>query len=163
MTVKILTASQKGAVKLLYSLKRKNTKELAMALGVSERTIQRSIEEEAAKNSGLIDSSSEAKQVMALLYKHKITIPQLESLLQLSSRQLSPASSLVTSSQVQEYLCKATKEELATLFFTAGMAKLMEVVIAQKAVQDQIQIQTNKPTMPIPKSAQEPLDLGVKQ
>jgi prolyl-tRNA editing enzyme YbaK/EbsC (Cys-tRNA(Pro) deacylase) len=159
MTVKILTASQKGAVKLLYSHKRKNTKELAMALGVSERTIQRSIEEEAAKNPGLIDSSAEAKQVMALLYKHKITYEQLVRLLQHPVGMLSP----VTSQSIQEYLCKATKEELATLFFTAGMAKLMEVVIAQKAVQDQIQSQPNKPTLPIPKSAQEPLDLGVKQ
>jgi AraC-like DNA-binding protein len=152
MTVKILTPAQKGAVKLLYSLKRKNQKELALALGVSERTIQRAIEEESAKNPELIDSSDEAKQVIALLYKHKITFKQLEQLL--IHGHSKAESTPLTMGEVQRFLCKCTQEQLATLFYTSGLAKLVEVVQQHQAVT------TLTPTAPIPKSAQQPLNLG---
>lgn len=77
MTVRKLTAAQKTAVVTIYTsnIRPSSIKHLAEVLCVSTRTIGRVIDE--AK----IASTSEASKVMQMLYRHKITIDQLESLL----------------------------------------------------------------------------------
>jgi hypothetical protein len=91
---------------------------------------------------------------MALLYKHKITFKQLEQLLIHGHSKAEPTP--LTMGEVQRFLCKCTQEQLATLFYTSGLAKLVEVVQQHQAVS----VTTSTPTAPIPKSAQQPLNLG---
>lgn len=82
MTVMKLTAAQKAAVVVIYTsnIRPSSMQHLAAILCVSTRTIGRVIEE-----AGVIASkkvhTGEAAAVMRLLYKHKMTVDQLENLL----------------------------------------------------------------------------------
>ena len=80
MTVKKLTNKQKEAVVIIYDSKTRTIKEIAEFLGVSSRTIGRVLEE-AGLMKPVARLQAEAKTVMTLLYKHKITVQQLETLL----------------------------------------------------------------------------------
>lgn len=80
VTVKKLTEQQKLAIVTIYRAKTRTIKEIAFFLGVSARTVSRVLEE---KNEPLPMAvrSAEASHVMQLLYKHKMTVDQLEQLL----------------------------------------------------------------------------------
>jgi methylaspartate ammonia-lyase len=82
MTVRKLTDAQKAAVVTIYTsnIRPSSIQHLAAVLGVSTRTIGRVIEEAGVTASKKLHVG-EAADVMRLLYKHKITIDQLESLL----------------------------------------------------------------------------------
>lgn len=80
MTVKKLTLKQKQAIVLIYDSKTRSIKQLADFLCVSTRTIGRVLEE-AGLALPVERIQAEAKTIMAMLYKHKITVQQLESLL----------------------------------------------------------------------------------
>lgn len=81
MTVKKLTTKQKEAVVVVYDSKTRTLKQIAGFLGVSTRTIGRVLEE-AGLMKPVARLQADAKTVMALLYKHKITIEQLQHLLE---------------------------------------------------------------------------------
>jgi hypothetical protein len=83
MTVRKLTDAQKAAVVVIYSsnIRPKSIGDLANCLNVSTRTIGRVIEE-----AGMIASkkvhTGDTANIMRLLYRNKITIQQLEILLE---------------------------------------------------------------------------------
>lgn len=75
-----LTKEQKQAVVTIYRSKTKTITEMAKRLGVSTRTIGRVLVE-AGETLPVQRLQADAAQVMKLLYKHKITVQQLEDLL----------------------------------------------------------------------------------
>lgn len=75
--------------------------------------------------------TSEAMEVMQLLREYGITPTGLREVLE------TPA---LTSANVQTFLNRCTKEELAILFYTSGLVKLTEIVKqAHEAKQQQPQ------------------------
>lgn len=82
MTVCKLNDAQKAAVVTIYTsnVRPSSIQHLAAVLCVSERTIRRVIDEAGVK-AAKAAPIGEATQVMQLLYKHKITIDQLDTLL----------------------------------------------------------------------------------
>lgn len=79
MTVRKLTQLQKNTIVTMFTDGVRNKLACALMYGVSVRTIERVLSEAVPKP--VVDNSQYA-QVMALLYKHKMTVEQLEELLE---------------------------------------------------------------------------------
>ena len=80
MAVKCLTDAEKNFIALSYKSKHKTQKELAEYLGVSERTINRVLEE-LGLATPVARIKGEAYQVMQLLKKYSLDKDSLNSLL----------------------------------------------------------------------------------
>lgn len=80
MTVKKLSEKDKDAVVAIYRSKSQNMTGIAAFMGVSTKTIARVLIERKEGHFKPTESE-EAKRVMALLYKHKINVDQLETIL----------------------------------------------------------------------------------
>lgn len=118
MTVKILTQAQKTLISQHYLSKQWNQKQLARMYLVSERTINRVLNE-AGLATAVPRPKGEAYQVMQILKKNGVTVETLEE--RLNSRVA------VTPEMVQLYLNQCSKEELARFFYTSGLIKLTEI------------------------------------
>lgn len=82
MTVRILTPDQKAAIVTIYTseIRPSSIRHMASMLGVSARTVARVIEQAGAKQVKETMTASSSR-VMTLLYEHKITVDQLETML----------------------------------------------------------------------------------
>lgn len=80
MTQSKLTQAQKDAVVTIYRAKTKSITEMAKWLSVSTRTIGRVLQQ-AGETLPVARLQGEASAVMKLLYKHKISLAQLEELI----------------------------------------------------------------------------------
>lgn len=118
MTVKILNEAQKDTIERWYDQKILNQLELSQHFNVSERTINRVLEERGLATP-VARLQGEAYKVMALLREYGLDYALLEECL---------STPVITMEAVQRFLNRCSKEELAALFYTSGLYKLAETV-----------------------------------
>lgn len=131
MTVKILHQSEKDSIISRYQSKQWTQKDLAFAFRVSERTINRVLNE-AGIATAVPRIKGEAYRALKTLEKHNILVDDLDTRL---------SQPTLTETSVLEYLFNLSQEELVTL--------LGKVLDAQMS--EQLRRLSNKP---IPRDAQ---------
>lgn len=118
MTVYCLTDAQKDLIASWYKQKLFNQKQLAKQYQVSERTINRVLEEKGLATP-VARIKGEAYQVMQVLKGYNMNVEQLKAAL---------AAPALTMDNVQRFLNTCSKEQLAALFYTSGLVKIAEMV-----------------------------------
>lgn len=106
-----LTEAQKTAIVDVYNDGKRNVKQIAAFLKVSERTIGRVLKERGIA-SPMAARSAEAKEVMAILNKYNIDSGDLESIFQI--KPLTPAN-------VAIFLKESNQEQLIVILSAAGL------------------------------------------
>lgn len=81
MAVKVLTGTQQAAIATICRHFNISKEMLGVAVGVSRRTIERVCEEAVKAKVKTVSVNPALVALEALMYKHKITIPELEVLL----------------------------------------------------------------------------------
>jgi len=82
MTVKVLSDHQKTAIATICGHFNISKEMLGVAVGVSRRTVERVCEEAVKAEAKTVSVNPALVAIEALMYKHKITIPELEVLLE---------------------------------------------------------------------------------
>jgi len=122
MTVKSLTDTEKQKIAAYYKTTAFSQRRLAKQFGTSTRTIGRVLEEHGLATP-VARLKGEAHQVMKLLAKHGMGFSELKALL--SNQMVLPFTGLGESS-VQQYLNAVSADQLAKLFYNAGLVKIAE-------------------------------------
>jgi len=122
MTVKCLTQTQKDIIAYAYQHKRYTQKELAILYKVSERTINRILEEHGLA-SPVPRLKGEAYQAMQVLKRHNLTVEQLDAAL---------SRPVLSFESVQQYLNTCSREQLAKLFYNSSLIKIAELLSQAK-------------------------------
>ena len=133
MTVHCLDESQKDLIVTWYKQKIYNQKMLSKKFSVSERTINRVLEERSLATP-VARVKGEAYQAMQILKEHNLTVEQLKYTLSL------PA---LTFDNVQQFLYRCSRDELAKLFYNSGLVKLSEMLQVQKSKQETAHAKTS--------------------
>lgn len=118
MKVLCLGSSIKDQICLAYKAKTLTLGELAKHFNTSSRTIGRVLEERGLATP-VPRLKGEAYMVMKVLQERNIAPENLEAILN--------APKTITSADVQSFLNRSTKEELARYFYTSGLVKLAAI------------------------------------
>jgi len=82
MTVKVLAVNQKAAIAEICRHFNISKEVLGVAVGVSRRTVERVCQEAAEAKAKTVPEFSALAALQKLMYKHKLTIPEMETLLE---------------------------------------------------------------------------------
>lgn len=175
MSVKCVNPTQKQIIADWYQAKILNQKELAQRFATSERTINRILEERGLATP-VARIKGEAYQVMQLLKKHGIGLPELKDVLAKQHPLFPPETGAIldllkahnmglpelahalkqpafTFDNVQLFLNRCSKEQLASLFYTSGLVKVAEMhnaSVASATLKLAQQAEANQATQAIP-------------
>lgn len=134
LTVRCLTEEKKDDIVTRYQAKA-SLIELAFLYSVSPRTIGRVLEERGLARP-VPRIKAEAYTVLHLLEEHKVSPEGLKEILEvLRANNISSTATLekilhtpaLTPQNIQTYLNRCTKEELANYFYASGLTKLAEI------------------------------------
>lgn len=117
MAVKALTEQQKDAAVLVYQSKTRTIKQIAGYLGISTRTLGRILVEKGVMPAK-IKKTEQDEQLLTMLRDHNIGVKEINEIF---------AMPVLNKASVQQFLNNCSQEELAGMFYQAGIVKVSEM------------------------------------
>lgn len=114
-----ITDAQKDAICTIYAAKKKNITEIAMFLGVSQRTVGRVLTEKGVLTPKQ-EISASANKVLTTLYKNKISPEALEQIIN---------TPLLTFENVATFLQQCNRKQLYAVLHLAGLVDTTDPTI----------------------------------